>query len=394
MPPSSARVQPLSPDTIESLVPGRQRYELGDPGAPGLRLRVGPSSKTFIWYARDNAGRLRSITLGPWSYGPRAGHLTIHEARQELEELKRAHRARRLGEAVEDLRRRLGGGTSSGTVAGLLEEWLALRAGKRSYEEIKRTVQRDIVPRIGDLRQEDVRPRDLGAVVERVALRGSPAQASAVLSVLRSCFRWAYGSGRLTSDPAHPLREASLGARKGSRERVLTEREIRALWAHTGTTWTALKVLLLTGLRTQEWRLATWAAIDGDVLYVPPEHMKVPRSRPWPVPLTPGVLALLETLPRRSGWVFGGKRGPLTRTTLYVAAARAQRGEADRWTPHDLRRTCRSGLSALGTPDDIAERVLGHALPGVRGVYDRDDRIDDRRAAQLRWEARVLGLVV
>ena len=41
------------------------------------------------------------------------------------------------------------------------------------------------------------------------------------------------------------------------------------------------------------------------------------------------------------------------------------------WVTHDLRRTARSLMSRAGVRPDIAERVLGHAIPGVEGVYDR-----------------------
>ena len=41
------------------------------------------------------------------------------------------------------------------------------------------------------------------------------------------------------------------------------------------------------------------------------------------------------------------------------------------WRFHDLRRTARSLMSRAGVNPDIAERCLGHVIPGVRGVYDR-----------------------
>ena len=40
------------------------------------------------------------------------------------------------------------------------------------------------------------------------------------------------------------------------------------------------------------------------------------------------------------------------------------------WSPHDLRRTGRTALSALGCPDSIAEAILGHLPPGIQGVYN------------------------
>jgi integrase len=41
------------------------------------------------------------------------------------------------------------------------------------------------------------------------------------------------------------------------------------------------------------------------------------------------------------------------------------------WTVHDLRRTARSLMSRIGVRPDISERVMGHVIGGVEGVYDR-----------------------
>src|SRR5947209_13407122 len=51
------------------------------------------------------------------------------------------------------------------------------------------------------------------------------------------------------------------------------------------------------------------------------------------------------------------------------------------WTIHDLRRTARSLMSRAGVNADVAERCLGHVIPGVRGVYDRHRYIDEMRQA-------------
>ena len=69
---------------------------------------------------------------------------------------------------------------------------------------------------------------------------------------------------------------------------------------------------------------------------------------------------------------------------------------------HDLRRTSRSLMSRAGVDADIAERCLGHAIPGVRGVYDRHEyhaekaRAYEALAAQIdrivRPRANVVGL--
>jgi integrase len=59
------------------------------------------------------------------------------------------------------------------------------------------------------------------------------------------------------------------------------------------------------------------------------------------------------------------------------------------WTFHDLRRTARSLLSRAGIANDIAERVLGHVIPGVRGVYDRYEYRDEKKDALERLGAMV-----
>jgi integrase len=51
------------------------------------------------------------------------------------------------------------------------------------------------------------------------------------------------------------------------------------------------------------------------------------------------------------------------------------------WRLHDLGRTARSLMSRAGVSADIAERCLGHVIPGVRGVYDRHEYLDEKRQA-------------
>jgi integrase len=53
----------------------------------------------------------------------------------------------------------------------------------------------------------------------------------------------------------------------------------------------------------------------------------------------------------------------------------------DNYRLHDLRRTARTLLSRADISADIAERALGHALVGVRGVYDRFEYADQKRHA-------------
>jgi len=62
-----------------------------------------------------------------------------------------------------------------------------------------------------------------------------------------------------------------------------------------------------------------------------------------------------------------------------------------RFTPHDLRSTARSHLSALGVNVIVAERCLNHSLGGLVGVYDQHDYMTERRAALETWASFLLA---
>src|SRR5262249_2426843 len=59
---------------------------------------------------------------------------------------------------------------------------------------------------------------------------------------------------------------------------------------------------------------------------------------------------------------------------------------------HDLRRVVRSGLSRLKIAEEIREAVLAHARPGIKGVYDQHDYLDEKRDALIQWNARLRSI--
>ena len=117
------------------------------------------------------------------------------------------------------------------------------------------------------------------------------------------------------------------------------------------------------------------------------------------VPLTDTLADLIKT-DRKSGYVFSSDRDGKRSFSGFskakvaldrkLAAIRKQHGRPamKAWSYHDLRRSCRSLLSRT-TSSDIAERVLGHVIPGVRGVYDRHEYCDEKLTALEKLDALV-----
>ena len=144
-----------------------------------------------------------------------------------------------------------------------------------------------------------------------------------------------------------------------------------------------------------------WLEIGSDVWTIPAGRYKT--KIPNEVPLTDSVRVLLGE-PKKAGYVFsttGGKR-PFSgfgkakiALDQKIAEIRKRDGRKPmtHWVLHDLRRTARSLLSRTGVPADIGERVLGHVIHGVRGVYDRHSYLDEKRDALTRLAALIETII-
>jgi integrase len=137
---------------------------------------------------------------------------------------------------------------------------------------------------------------------------------------------------------------------------------------------------------------------------------------PFLLPLPAPALTILEGLPKfKSGhFLFSSTSGetPIRGNSLSKAKQRldkAMLAELKRicveqgrdpatvklppFVLHDLRRTMRSGLSALPIPEHVRELVIGHVRPGIAGVYDLYAYLDEKRQALDLWSARLRDIV-
>ena len=110
------------------------------------------------------------------------------------------------------------------------------------------------------------------------------------------------------------------------------------------------------------------------------------------VPLTNEAWVVISAQPEVDGsdLVFPAQKDPKKQITNWSALkanldakiTTARNGQPlPHWTVHDIRRTCRTLMSRAGIPSEISERVLGHAIAGVAGVYDRHDYLVQKREA-------------
>ena len=155
-----------------------------------------------------------------------------------------------------------------------------------------------------------------------------------------------------------------------------------------------LRVLLLTLQRRSELGLAEWREFDlkARIWRIPDAHAKTGKGHG--VPLSDWAAEELERLKVMAGgsrYVLPNidKSAPMDPKYITRSVARClkrfKKHGVAAFTPHDLRRTGRTGLARLGVRVDVAERVLNHARERMEATYDVHDYIDETREALGKW---------
>jgi integrase len=282
------------------------------------------------------------------------------------------------------------------TVAEAAADYLAQRQHLRTAREIERRLQVYVLPTWGTRPLRSITRRDVVHLGDGVRERHGGTMANRVATTVKALLAWALDRDLIDVHPAARLR---LPAPERSRDRVLTDDELRVLWIAWGVLgWpfgTALKILLLTGCRRSEVGGMRHVEVDLDAALWTVPAARVKSGATHLVPLAPMVVDILSTMPRmyQCPWAFSTTgRGPIRDWSNAVSRMRALSGVTD-VRVHDLRRTMRSGLSRLGVHFDVAELCIGHRMRGVAARYDRYDRLAERRDALERWGAHVHGIV-
>ena len=386
---------------VAKLQPRTQRYIVYDSSRRGLGIRVSPQgTKTAVFLYRFN-GKPRFLSLG--SLPPRtleqiiadyssaakdvadARHMLVHEQQTPPPDLDPVTRKRQRREA-----RRI-----AGTVAEL---WKAYREKKltgiraSTLYEYDRMWTAYILPEIGQSRADDVRPKTIKALLNKVEEKG-PIMANRVRALLAAIFR--YGKDQFIIE-ANPVKEVKAPGKERRRQRALdTEQQLRGFFAALDAmscsplVKMALPLVIATAARPGEVCAMRWSDVDleSKTWRLPEEIDKTRRVRN--IPLSAFAVELLEQaktfkLTSKPDSVFPAVRNASIGNEHLSCALREhqallkQNGLAV-FTPHDLRRTARTWLAKLRIPDHIAERCLGHvygsAIERTYNVHAYDDEI-------------------
>lgn len=152
----------------------------------------------------------------------------------------------------------------------------------------------------------------------------------------------------------------------------------------------AIKLILHTGIRSGELRLATWSEIDfeNSLWTIPQEHTK--QNETMRIHLTEPVQAMLKTLKSisQSDFILSAHLDePLSPKALSRAINRIQeRIGIPHWTAHDLRRSfCTQLGETLHIDPVVIEKCLGHKMPKIMATYNRNEMLVQRKEALNKW---------
>jgi integrase len=402
----------LTDRALKALKPaaaGTLRDEM-DTVVPGLGVRVSDTGrKTFILTTRyPGSNNPTRRALGGY------GELTLEKARAKARDWLELIRQGRDPKDEEERQRHAELRKRKNTFAAVAEDFIKDKLpSERKGREVERDIRREFIPAWGGRPIAEIAPYDVRAVVKGAKDRGAPYQAFNLLTTARRLFSWAidqqvYG---LESSPCDRLKPKAIIGEKIFRTRILNDEELRAFWratARLGYPYGPLfRMLMLAGQRKSEVAEAPWSEFDLDrkLWTIPAARMKADAAHV--VPLSDDVIEILRSLPRfKKGdhlfsTSFGVKpingfskaKDRLDELMLEELRRVDDKAKLPPFVIHDVRRTMRTGLSALPVPDLVRELVIAHTKPGLHKVYDQFAYLDEKRHALDLWAARLRSII-
>jgi len=372
------------------------------PGLPNCGFGIRVTSKGIkTWqmtYTCPETGKRKRMTLG--TYIPDRG-MGLAEARQKALDSLAELGAGEVPTAAK---------SKQPTFEETTEDFLTVYPKQRALrpatvKEYRRQIENELVPVFGNRMLKSIRRRDIVQFLDSIAFErvrgskdgkktvGSPVMANRLKATLSCIFTFAQERELIDVNPCFRLADRT---EEKSRDRVLTEEEIRKLWAdwskRSPVMSASFKIMLVTGARSAEVKRMRWADIDeAEMLWtIPAETAK--NGREHVLPLTDTVLKLLRGLPRTSDYVFAADTIQGHMQWMQKTTARIRKDTGIEWTSHDLRRSCATWLSRIGVDDLLIGRILNHRWAEANmtnSVYNRDRRIPEMRAALEDWDAKV-----
>jgi integrase len=396
--------KPLTDLHVKNVKASAAPEEVRDGSIPGMVLLIHPSgAKSFAVRFRID-GHLRKLTLGKV---PRIG---LGDARR-LAKVALGRVAK--GEDPTDDKRKAKAAAKARAMSGdvsidsrfedVRDVFVAKHAKRKraaTAEQTERLLKREFAS-LDKRRLGDITSRDVRRIVEAIEERGRGVTANRSLAIIKKLFNWCVEREIIE---ASPIRIVSRPAKEESRDRVLDDGELRAVWRACDNDLpypypAIVRLLILTGARKLEIGEMRWSELDLDAGLWTLSKERAKNGRELVLPLPEQAVAILRSIPpiHRSDFVFtiGGDH-PVSAYARAMTKLREVLPDTPHWSLHDLRRTAASGMARLGIAPHVVEAVLNHktgTISAIAAIYNRYDLAVEKRAALEAWASYVERLV-
>jgi integrase len=387
----------LTEEAVKRIQPpasGKQ-VDYYDAGMPGLILRVnygGAKVWRALYYLKRIDDEGKHLTIPTTFKLGRYPVLSLQQARQKAREfLADPDKAKSKAEA--------------GTFKDIAENYIKrhVDASKlRSKGEIVRCLAKYVYPHWGNRPFREIKRGDVSHLLDHIEDNHGKRQADIVLSIIRRIMNWfATRDDDYVSCVVKGMKRAN---GNGGRARILNDAEIKALWIACegmGQFGAYCRTLLLTGQRRTKVATMRWDDLVDGAWHIRSDEREKDHAGVLKLPKV--VLEVIQSQPRiaNNPFVFAGnprgrrKPGPAAFNGYSEGKKQldAKLPDMPPWVLHDLRRTARSLMSRAGVPSEHAERVLGHAIVGVEGIYNLYDFAPEKADALAKLAALVAKIV-
>jgi integrase len=395
---------------IKKLGTPTARREVPDGRITGLYLVLQPSGAKSWALRYRAAGKPAKLTLGPYPALDLANaRRRAQEALGELASGKNPAAEKKAAREAQKAANSTGDRVET-VAASFIQKYVKRNVGDSWAREAERLLTKEINPKFGSKRLGEVKKSDIHDMVDEIVDRGAPIVANRTLAVFRRLCNWAVERGVIDASPCDKIKAP---ATEESRDRVLSDNEVRLAWAafeRVGWPFGQIaQLLLLTGARRDEITSGRWSEIDLEATAWTIAKERSKNGVAYEIPLSDAAIAILKSLPRigdrKDALVFsttgrtavsGFSRAKDAIDNVMLGARGAEVEALDRWTFHDLRRTAASGMAGLGIAPHVVEAVLNHksgTIKGVAAVYNRYSYATEKRAALDAWARRLDAIV-
>ena len=256
-----------------------------------------------------------------------------------------------------------------------------------------------VLPKLGNFSVEEITQQDIAQTLKPI-WETKAETAKKAINRLNIVFTYAAASGLNVDLNAIAKAKALLGKQRKQAKNTpaLSWSAVPAFYetlAEPTPVHLALKLLILTGVRSYAVRYANSEQFDGNTWIIPPENMKgqLHQVSSFRVPLSSEaqqIIALAKQF-ERHGYLFAGaRRGVISDASMSRLMER--RGMIER--PHGFRSSLRTWLAeCTNASEEVAETILAHKVGNkVIRAYRRTDHFEARAVLMERWAQHVLGI--